>query len=74
MLIVEYFPQEELKQLEQELWNLTMNDADISSYTNMFNELTAPCPKFVTLSTRKWKGKFRDWFNPSKGLSRPLDC
>lgn len=36
IMIEEYFPQEEIHKLEQELWSLTMNVADIISYPNQF--------------------------------------
>lgn len=48
MLIVEYYPREDMQKLEKELWNLTMSDTDISTCTNRFNELATLYPKFVT--------------------------
>ena len=39
MLMVEYFPRREIQKMEQELWNLTVQNFDIDSYISMFSEL-----------------------------------
>lgn len=31
---------EEMQKLKQELWNLSMKEVDIATYTNHFNDLT----------------------------------
>lgn len=48
LLIDQYFPQDEMYKLEQELWDLTVKDADIETYSNQFNELATLCPSIVT--------------------------
>lgn len=53
MLIEEYFPQEEMKRLEKELWNLTRRDVNISTYTNRFNDLKILFPNFVNPEYKK---------------------
>ena len=53
MLIEESSPREEMQQLEQGLWNLTMINADISTYTNWFNSLSTLCLNLVNLEYKK---------------------
>lgn len=53
MLIKEYCPREKMKQLEKELCNLTMSNANISTYTNRFNDITTLCPNLVTSEYKK---------------------
>ena len=55
MLIVEYCSREEMQQLEQELWNLTMSDIDISTYTNRIKDFTNLFPNFVTHEYKKFE-------------------
>lgn len=45
LLTEEYYPREEMQKLELELWNLTMPDAYIATYTSRFNDLTIFCPR-----------------------------
>lgn len=53
MGLEEYCPREEMKRLEQDLWNLTMDNADILTYINMFNYLTNLYPGFVNPEYKK---------------------
>lgn len=39
MMLDEYCPRDELQKLEQELWNLTVQNSDIEAYIARFNEL-----------------------------------
>nr|GEW28204.1 reverse transcriptase domain-containing protein [Tanacetum cinerariifolium] len=48
-----YCPQEELKKLEIELWNLKVKGNDVPTYTNRFQELTLICTKFVANENEK---------------------
>nr|GEY01240.1 putative reverse transcriptase domain-containing protein [Tanacetum cinerariifolium] len=45
MMTTKYCPRGEIKKLEVELWNLKVNDMDITSYTLRFQELTLLCEK-----------------------------
>ncbi|XP_023749744.1 uncharacterized protein LOC111898033 [Lactuca sativa] len=53
MLIEEYGPREEIQNMEQELWNLTMKGSEINAYTARFNDLAVMCPAFVTPEYKK---------------------
>nr|GEW44271.1 hypothetical protein [Tanacetum cinerariifolium] len=46
-------PQEEIKKLEIELWNLTVKGNDVPTYSKSFQELTLICTKFVANETKK---------------------
>nr|GEU82215.1 reverse transcriptase domain-containing protein [Tanacetum cinerariifolium] len=48
-----YYPQEELKKLDIELWDLKVKGNDIPTYTNRFQELTLICTKFVANENEK---------------------
>nr|GEV61575.1 hypothetical protein [Tanacetum cinerariifolium] len=48
-----YCPQDEIKKLEIELWNLKVKENNVSAYTKRFQELTLICTKFVVDETRK---------------------
>nr|GFC14006.1 hypothetical protein [Tanacetum cinerariifolium] len=48
-----YCPQEELKKLEIELWDLKVKGNDVPTYTNRFQELTLICTKFVANENEK---------------------
>nr|KAJ0201125.1 hypothetical protein LSAT_V11C600321180 [Lactuca sativa] len=53
LLTEEYYPKEEMQKLEQELWNLTMQDIDIAAYTGRFSDLSIFFPSFVTPKYKK---------------------
>ncbi|GJW63260.1 putative reverse transcriptase domain-containing protein [Tanacetum coccineum] len=47
-LIIEvYCPRNEILKMETELWNLTMKNNDLATYTQRFQELTMMCTKMV---------------------------
>nr|GEW71307.1 hypothetical protein [Tanacetum cinerariifolium] len=48
-----YCPQGEIKKLEIELWNLKVNENNVSAYTERFQELTLICTKFVVDEAEK---------------------
>nr|GFB92862.1 hypothetical protein [Tanacetum cinerariifolium] len=48
-----YCPQGEIKKLEIELWNLKVQENNVSVYTKRFQELTLICTKFVADETEK---------------------
>ncbi|GKD13883.1 reverse transcriptase domain-containing protein, partial [Tanacetum coccineum] len=42
-----YCPRNEIQKMESELWNLTVKNNDLTSYTQRFQELTMMCTKMV---------------------------
>ncbi|GJV26468.1 putative reverse transcriptase domain-containing protein [Tanacetum coccineum] len=42
-----YCPRNEIQKMETELWNLTMKNNDLTTYTQRFQELTMMCTKMV---------------------------
>ncbi|GKA86516.1 reverse transcriptase domain-containing protein [Tanacetum coccineum] len=48
-----YCPQDEIKKLEIELWNLKVKGNDVPTYTERFQELTLICTKFVANETER---------------------
>ncbi|GJZ27107.1 putative reverse transcriptase domain-containing protein [Tanacetum coccineum] len=42
-----YFPRNEIKKMETELWNLTVKNNDLAAYTQIFQELTLLCTRMV---------------------------
>ncbi|GKB44420.1 putative reverse transcriptase domain-containing protein, partial [Tanacetum coccineum] len=48
-----YCPQDKIKKLEIELWNLKVKRNDVPAYTERFQELTLICTKFVANETEK---------------------
>nr|GEW24689.1 putative reverse transcriptase domain-containing protein [Tanacetum cinerariifolium]GEY95245.1 putative reverse transcriptase domain-containing protein [Tanacetum cinerariifolium] len=48
-----YCPQGEIKKLEIELWNLKVEESNVSAYTKRFQELTLIYTKFVANETEK---------------------
>ncbi|GJV47989.1 putative reverse transcriptase domain-containing protein [Tanacetum coccineum] len=42
-----YCPRNEIQQMETELWNLTVKNNDLASYTQRFQELTLLCTRMV---------------------------
>nr|GEZ09448.1 putative reverse transcriptase domain-containing protein [Tanacetum cinerariifolium] len=53
MMMEEFCPPEEIERMECELWNLRVNEMDISSYTTRFNELMILCPGMVPTEQKK---------------------
>nr|GEY14249.1 hypothetical protein [Tanacetum cinerariifolium] len=48
-----YCPKGEIKKLEIELWNLKVQENDVASYTQRFQELALMCTKFLADETEK---------------------
>nr|GEV75953.1 putative reverse transcriptase domain-containing protein [Tanacetum cinerariifolium] len=48
-----YCPQGEIKKLEIKLWNLKVKGNNVLTYTELFQELTLICTKFVANETKK---------------------
>ncbi|GKA31747.1 putative reverse transcriptase domain-containing protein [Tanacetum coccineum] len=48
-----YCPQGEIKKLEIDLWNLKVKGNEVLTYTELFEELTLICTKFVANETEK---------------------
>lgn len=53
MLMAEYCPQGEIQKMEQELWNLTVQNANIDAYISRFSELSLLCPGMITSEGKK---------------------
>ncbi|GJR25552.1 putative reverse transcriptase domain-containing protein [Tanacetum coccineum] len=47
MFIQKYFPQNEVKQMENELWNLKVKGTNLTIYNQRFQELILLCPEMV---------------------------
>ncbi|GJR07936.1 putative reverse transcriptase domain-containing protein [Tanacetum coccineum] len=52
-----YCPRTEIQKMESELWNLTVKNNDLASYTQRFQELTMMCTKMVP-GEEDWVEKF----------------
>ncbi|GKB57963.1 putative reverse transcriptase domain-containing protein [Tanacetum coccineum] len=52
-LMDKYCPNDEIKKLEIELWNLKVRGNDVSAYTQRFQELALMCTKFLADETAK---------------------
>ncbi|GJT36103.1 putative reverse transcriptase domain-containing protein [Tanacetum coccineum] len=46
-----YCPRNEIQKMETELWNLSVKNNDMATYTQRFQELTMMCTDYITLST-----------------------
>ena len=53
MRLEEYFSRSKVQKLEQELWDLTMNDSDIKAYTSIFSNMAILCPRMITSENKK---------------------
>ncbi|GKE74794.1 reverse transcriptase domain-containing protein, partial [Tanacetum coccineum] len=47
MFIRKYFPRNEVKQMESELWNLKVKGTNLTTYNQCFQELILLCPEMV---------------------------
>ncbi|GKE65228.1 putative reverse transcriptase domain-containing protein [Tanacetum coccineum] len=52
MFIRKYCPQNEVKQMENELWNLKVKDINLTAYNQRFQELILLCPEMVPNTDR----------------------
>ncbi|GKC18037.1 putative reverse transcriptase domain-containing protein, partial [Tanacetum coccineum] len=48
MFILKYCPRNEVKQMENELWNLKVKGTNLTAYNQRFQELILLCPEMVT--------------------------
>ena len=53
MMLKDYCPRNEVQNLEQEFWNLTMEGSEVNAYTTRFTELAVLCPGMVTPEYKK---------------------
>nr|GEV52515.1 reverse transcriptase domain-containing protein [Tanacetum cinerariifolium] len=47
LMVEVYYPRTEIQKMESELWNLTVKNNDLATYTQRFQELTMLCTKMV---------------------------
>lgn len=67
MMTTEYCPETEMHNMEQELYNLTLQGDDIDTYTNRFHELSLMCPDMVPTDKKKIKKYIKGFPNRIKG-------
>ncbi|GJR18209.1 putative reverse transcriptase domain-containing protein [Tanacetum coccineum] len=73
-IIDKYCPKGEIKKLEVELWNLKVNDTDVISYNQRFQELALMCARmFLEESDKieKYVGGLPDMIHGSVMASKP---
>ncbi|GJU31392.1 putative reverse transcriptase domain-containing protein, partial [Tanacetum coccineum] len=66
-----YFPRNEIKKIETELWNLTVKGNDLTSYTRRFQELVLLCTRMVPDEEEKVERFIRD--QKLKGYARSAE-
>nr|GEV61790.1 putative reverse transcriptase domain-containing protein [Tanacetum cinerariifolium] len=75
-MMEEFYPDEEVQRMEDELRSLKLRDTNIATYTQRFNELVLLCPKAVPTEKKKVeayikglpkKSKGRKWENSQSG-------
>ncbi|GJY30770.1 putative reverse transcriptase domain-containing protein, partial [Tanacetum coccineum] len=59
MTTKEFCPPEEIQRMKHELWNLKVNDYNITAYTTRFNELILLCPEMVPTEKKKVEAYIR---------------
>ncbi|GKD49960.1 reverse transcriptase domain-containing protein, partial [Tanacetum coccineum] len=52
MFIRKYYPRNEVKQMENELWNLKVKGTNLTAYNQRFQELIVLCPEMVPNADR----------------------
>ncbi|GKA47804.1 putative reverse transcriptase domain-containing protein [Tanacetum coccineum] len=57
LMTVEFCPAEELKRMENKLWNLKVKEYNMVAYTQRFNELALMCPRMENFQSRNSSGK-----------------
>ncbi|XP_023732659.1 uncharacterized protein LOC111880458 [Lactuca sativa] len=53
MMLAEYFPRGEIHKMEQELWNLMVQNSNIDAYISQFSDLSLLCPGMITSEEKK---------------------
>nr|GEZ78751.1 reverse transcriptase domain-containing protein [Tanacetum cinerariifolium] len=76
MMTDKYCPQNEIKKLEIEIWDLKVRSTDLESYTQRFQELALLCRRMFLEEYDKIekyiRGYNRKWLNDSKCVRSPL--
>nr|GEV27473.1 putative reverse transcriptase domain-containing protein [Tanacetum cinerariifolium] len=67
MTTEEFYPDEEIQRMENELWNLKFTDTDIVAYTQRFNELVLLCPDVVPCEKKKVEAYIKGLLENIKG-------
>ncbi|GJR42054.1 putative reverse transcriptase domain-containing protein [Tanacetum coccineum] len=67
LMAEECCPREEIQRMEHELWNLKVNDYNITAYTHRFNELALMCPRMVEPKSVKVEAYIRGLFENING-------
>nr|GEU80087.1 putative reverse transcriptase domain-containing protein [Tanacetum cinerariifolium] len=67
MIMEEFFPDEEVQRLEDELRSLKLRDTNIAAYTQRFNKLVLLCPKTVLTKKKKVEAYIKGLPEKSKG-------
>ncbi|GJU36568.1 putative reverse transcriptase domain-containing protein, partial [Tanacetum coccineum] len=76
MFIQKYYPRNEIKQMENELWNLKVKGTNLTAYNQRFQELILLCPKMVPNADRLLECYIKGLPLSIKGnvtLSKPVD-
>ncbi|GKC90191.1 putative reverse transcriptase domain-containing protein [Tanacetum coccineum] len=76
MFIQKYCPRNEVKQLENELWNLKVKGTNLTAYNQRFQELILLCPEMVPSADRLLEHYIEDLPLNIKGnvtSSKPVD-
>src|SRR5919199_5727189 len=61
MLMDQYCPRSEIREIEIEFWNLKVKGNDLNSFIVRFRELSKMCPSMVTPSTKELSSLFQDF-------------
>nr|GEW41919.1 hypothetical protein [Tanacetum cinerariifolium] len=76
MMLEEFFPDEEVQRMEDELRSLKLRDTNIAAYTQRFHELVRLCPKEVPTEKKKVEAFIKGLPENIKGettSSRPVN-
>ncbi|GJS42235.1 reverse transcriptase domain-containing protein [Tanacetum coccineum] len=67
LMTAKFCPAEELKRMENKLWNLKVNEYNMVAYTQRFNELALMCPGMVEPESAKIDAYIRGLSDNIKG-------
>nr|GEU56734.1 reverse transcriptase domain-containing protein [Tanacetum cinerariifolium] len=73
LMTAEFCPVEELQRIENELWNLKVNEYNMVAYTQRFNELALICPRMVEPKSTKIDAYIRGLSDNIKGMKGFLE-
>nr|GEX48945.1 putative reverse transcriptase domain-containing protein [Tanacetum cinerariifolium] len=68
MMLEEFFPNEEIQRMEDELRSLKLRDTNIAAYTRRFHKLVLLCPEVVQLRRRMLKHTLKVEYKGHKPL------